>query len=181
MNKYFLAFLFLLVFKYASSQSDTLIWHRDSLLHNEDFLSKQKGNQFAFTGSGIHFYTKENNGAMQFIVEAIFLKSKSFMKGDSPYILKHEQLHFDITELYARKFRQKISERDFGKVKNIREEFSKMSKLIFSALDREQNNYDNDTEHGMNPVKQQLWVEKIAAQISELENFSATVIELTKK
>jgi hypothetical protein len=181
MNKYFFSLLFVLFFKQAFSQSDTILWHRDSLLRNEDFKSKAKGNQFAFTGSGIHFFVKEENGTLQFVVEAIFLKKKSFMKSDSPYILKHEQLHFDITELYARKFRQKISERDFSKLKNIREDISKMSKLIYDGLDREQNKYDTDTEHGMNPVKQQLWIEKIATELTELDKYDTTIIDLTKK
>ena len=102
-------------------RNDTIVWKADSLLDKDDFKSKAKGSALGFTASGIILYPSENAGVLVFYVEAIFVKSKSYITKFSDYVLKHEQLHFDICELYARKLRQKINEVDFKKVKNVQQ------------------------------------------------------------
>ncbi len=141
---------------------DTTLWNRDVALSTEDFKGRRSGNAFAFTCTALYLYSKEKNGNLLFYVEAIFLKSKSFMKDSSVYILKHEQLHFDICELQARKLRQKVAQRDFKKVNNIRLEIQGMYNKSAADLEREENKYDKDTEHGLNAAKQKLWNETIS-------------------
>jgi hypothetical protein len=41
---------------------------------------------------------------------AAMYPERSFMKVKAPYILRHEQGHFDITEIYARKFEKMIND-----------------------------------------------------------------------
>ena len=52
---------------------------------------------------------------LDFEVNAFFYPNESWYKPDvcNNLILSHEQLHFDITELHARKFRQMVSNTRF--------------------------------------------------------------------
>lgn len=118
---------------------------------------------------------------MLFVVEAVFLKSKSFLKDDSPYILKHEQLHFDICEVNTRKLRKAIMEKDFSKVKDIVAVITKIYNKAAEELTKEQYAYDGDTQNGMNGAKQKLWNERIEKELLELDGFSSTQIDIANK
>ena len=162
---------------------DTLIWAGDQPLTKEDFQSKRSmyGREIpAYTNSAIYLYQKEDNGQLNFYVEAIFLKSKSYMAKESVYILKHEQIHFDITELYARKLRQQISLKDFTKVRNVVSEMERLYKKIASEWQKEENKYDSETQHGINSVRQNIWNEHIAAQLKELEAYASPAVSMIK-
>src|SRR5689334_15537067 len=134
---YILLAIFAFQIKLTYSQSskkfakDTIIWSGDRLLTVEDFQGRKSKNK-AGTSSGLFIHSEDKEGTLMFYVEAIFYKSKSFfMKDESPYALRHEQLHFDITELYARKLRQKIIQRDFKKTNNLREVIHKIFEKAF--------------------------------------------------
>jgi hypothetical protein len=159
---------------------DTIIWQNDSILTADDFKSKtKKKDQAAYTCSAIFFHTDGYDPSV-FFVEAIFLKSKSYIKENVPYLLKHESLHFDITELYARQLRQALHETDFTKVKNISSEINKLYTKASQDAEREQERYDKDTEHGLNAAKQQLWNEDIAKRLAAANEFSSTKISIVK-
>jgi hypothetical protein len=163
-------------------EGDTIVWRPDSLLKIDDFKGKaNKGPMVeGLACTGLLLYPKETNGEMDFYVEAIFVKSKSFIKDNSAYTLKHEQLHFDVTELYARLLRQKLLQTDFKKVRNIVQEISTIYHNISDEENREQQKYDGDTEHGMNPAKQQVWEDNIKKQLHDLDSFSSTEVDVAK-
>jgi hypothetical protein len=161
-------------------RNDTIVWRADSLLDKDDFKSRSKGSAMGFTASGIFLYPSENAGVLVFYVEAIFVKSKSYITKYSDYVLKHEQLHFDVCELYARKLRQKINEIDFKKVKNVQQVIQNAYAKINTEFSREQEKYDKDTEHGLNAAKQQVWADDIQKRIKELDAFSGTEINTVK-
>lgn len=157
---------------------DTLVWVEGHHLAQEDFEGKAKGKAEATTSGSIFLYTKEENGQMKFVVEAIFIKSKSFIKSSSEYILKHEQLHFDIYELYARKLRKKIAEKNFAKSRNISQEIQLMYHKIFEECVKEQEKYDRETENSMNMVKQEIWKNKISAELAALSAYAYPVVDV---
>jgi uncharacterized protein DUF922 len=162
-------------------KGDTIVWQADSLLKKEDFKARAKGSSgpLGFTDSGIFLYPGEDNGQLIFYVEALFFKSKSYIVKYSDYVLKHEQLHFDIAELYARKLRQKISELDFKKVKDVKGDITKYYKQTFNEFRKEEEKYDKDTQHGANPAKQQLWMDDIQKRIKELDKYAASAIDVS--
>src|SRR5690242_12562679 len=96
-------FIFSINLSYSQGKKfaqDTIIWSSSNPLAKEDFKGKKSSkNIMAGTASGLYIHSEDKEGTLMFYVEAIFYKSKSFMREESPYILKHEQLHFDITEL----------------------------------------------------------------------------------
>ncbi len=160
---------------------DTLIWSSDYELSKSDFQAKAKKGYAGMALTFIYLYTKEENGDIVFVVEAVLSKSKSFLSGDSDYEFKHEKGHFDLCEVYARKLRQKIIKKNFLKVKNIRKEITDMYKQINEDLKDEQEKYDTQTEHSMNMAQQKKWIDKIATELKELDEYSDTIVSVVNK
>jgi hypothetical protein len=186
MKKYFIIIIAFFFIKNNYAQSlkklagDTIVWSANYQLQQADFKSKPRGKGAGATVSGIYFHAKEVSGEVIFVVENFFVKSKSFLREESAYVLKHEQVHFDIGEVHARKFRQRLSLKDFSKVKDIMTEVRKIYDRTVAESNREQNTYDDFTEHGRNPARQKIWNEKVAAELKELDAYSSTDVNITK-
>lgn len=163
-------------------KNDTIVWKKDSLLRKEDFKSKGKGKNgpLGYTNTFLFLYPNESNGVLVFSVEAVFVMSKSYITQYSDYILKHEQLHFDICELYARKLRKMIADKDFKKVHNVQEVIQQMYNKVSAEFIKEEDKYDNDTNHGLNAAKQQVWADDIQKQLQELDAYSNTEVNTVK-
>ena len=104
-------------------------------------------------------------------VECVFYPTESWYKDEdaNPHILRHEQIHFDITELFTRKFRQQISElRASPKIKN---QLNSLYEAISKASSKMQNLYDEETNHSINKVQQKKWDDYIVAELRTLEAF----------
>jgi predicted secreted Zn-dependent protease len=88
-------------------------------------------------------------------------------------LLSHEQGHFDITELYARKMRRAIRDAKIGCEDDRRAEAA--GKRIFAELDREwekaEKQYDADTKDGTDGVREKEAVERIARELAELRGY----------
>ncbi|MCW3077827.1 MAG: hypothetical protein JWO32_2436 [Bacteroidetes bacterium] len=169
--------------KIKKLKNDTIIWRPDSLLHKEDFKAKAKSKvgPLGYSAIGIFLYPTESGGELLFNVEALFVKSKSYITQFSEYVLRHEQIHFNICELYARILRQRISETNFKKVKDISNEIRKLYIKISDEHNKEQNAYDKDTNHGLNSAKQKDWEDDINNRIKALDKFSDISINIIKK
>ncbi|WP_340063675.1 DUF922 domain-containing protein [Ascidiimonas aurantiaca] len=103
-------------------------------------------------------------------IETFFYPQKSWYRkelGDS-LVLRHEQLHFDITELHARKMRKAIQSSTF--TENVREEVKRIYHKTISELQATQRLYDRETNFSRNPDIQSNWERKIA---NELNKYSA--------
>ena len=165
---------------YKRLKNDTIVWRKDSLLTKEDFRAKHGHNTAGFASVGIFMNPKESGGTIVFDVEATFLKSKSFLVENSPYTLEHEQLHFDICEIFARKLRKMMMDKDFKKVRDIRGEIQKMYNKVSADMYKEENKYDDDTQHGLNPAKQKVWDEDIAKQLQDIDAYSNITVNITQ-
>jgi hypothetical protein len=162
---------------------DTVIWNAEIKITKDFFEAKRSkyGKDVpAYIVSAIYLYQKENNGTRMFYVDAMMLKSKSYMREETPYILNHEQIHFDICELYARKLRQRIAEKDFTKVKNIVAVISKMYETTMAEYQKREAAYDADTQHGINAAKQKIWNQTIAAELLQLDAFANTEVNIER-
>jgi hypothetical protein len=132
----------------------------------------------AVTASGLSFgfSTKRTNDQLSdytFNVEAQFYPDKSwYLKGRADdNILSHERLHFDITELHARKFRKRISNTKF--TNNISKEMEAIYKTINEELTAMQNLYDEETNHSQNLKVQHQWETKVTLALEKLAYYSS--------
>lgn len=117
---------------------------------------------------------KRPNTPPVYDVRAYMNQSKSWKKeGVSVWLLRHEQLHFDICELYVRKIRKSVDSLNQAKV--LDKEVYKQ--LIFSLMDAERTRnelYDLETQHSKNFEKQSDWNKTIVSELALLETYAST-------
>ncbi len=163
----------LLFFSFFTVSDDalTIPWTEETKLSWENFTGKHDpGSPFvASTHSSIifNYNVRSENGKLSLSTEtdAYFYPELSwFKKGEvNAHILKHEQGHFDITELHARKLRKAFSEY------KVTEKFKKDLSAIFTTINNDrqkmQNLFDKETNHSRNAEKEVHWQKFIAAEL----------------
>lgn len=107
---------------------------------------------------------------IKYDVAALFNRNKSWARDHSPSLLAHEQLHFDIAELYARKIRRKIRELRNKGVNDVKTYNAAIEQLLIESneVDRQ---YDIETLHGALSKKQAAWSEKVSEGLSSLNRY----------
>ena len=159
------------------SQDQGLIsWKAEDRLTWDDFTHKQSNNHNglqALTTAGIGVEFECNGPTPKVLVTCHFKKKESWTRNtESKELLAHEQLHFDITELFARKLRKKLAElsdpcgKGSSKVQGI-------YNSNFNALNEYQTRYDKQTKHGLNEKEQEEWIAKVVIELQELEKFAS--------
>ncbi|TCK65011.1 hypothetical protein DFQ05_2223 [Winogradskyella wandonensis] len=101
----------------------------------------------------------------------LMYKNTSWSVDESVGLLLHEQLHFDIAELYARKIRKCFEELKKGGENNIYTYIKIANELDFQCTEY-QKLYDSETRHGQIGLRQLAWQRKIARELNELMNYS---------
>lgn len=180
----FLLSLFLLSF--YQKKDERIIWSKDRLLTWEDFKGKAPGSgpYGAITFSGIGRDFIYNNGLITLNTGAFFYPKKSWVKekARNEYLLKHEQVHFDITEIYARKFRKKILETKFkANGDKAKKKLLSLYSVVYKKWRAYQDLYDKETTFPINKAKQLEWNDRIARELKELEAYSEPEIIIKLK
>jgi hypothetical protein len=152
-----------------STSSSTLMWEADRKLSWDDFQGKPDynfGDVSALTSSGIIHYKGCEDGKIIYKVQAYFEKNHSWVKPEAytDHHLAHEQIHFDITELYARKLRKALEKREFKCGEE--ERFDAFVANFLRKWQTAQINYDNQTHYSMKPAKQNEWKYLVAMELS---------------
>ena len=170
-------FLFLVASIFAQEEP-TISWNEHKKVTWEDFRSqpKPRSDVVAVTASGLSFgysTTRYSGGRIEydFEVTAHFYPERSwYIKEDvTARTLAHERLHFDITELHARKFRQRVQNTRF--TRNIDREMEKINNDIHDELRAMQRQYDSETSHSRIPEKQLEWQEYVKVELNKLDRF----------
>lgn len=81
-------------------------------------------------------------------------------KEKTKHLLAHEQTHFDITEVYARKLEERVASFDF--TLNSLEEIKILYKEIEEARVETQRLFDKETNHSIDHMKEVQWEFKVA-------------------
>ncbi len=157
--------------------ADKIEWNENQKLSWADFRGpRTKGGSYvASTSSGISFsYShKEVNGVIDYdyTIKCHFYPNESWYDKTraSAYILKHEQTHFDISELHARILRKRISEASFSL--NVKAEIRALYEA--AEVDRRvmQNRFDSETDHSKNKEMEYRWEAFVAKQLETYERF----------
>ena len=111
-------FLLILIFSVQvfAQENDKISWNAEESLSWNDFKASPKKHlpYKANTNSGLSFSwnaTESSSGIeLNYEVGSNFYPNRSWVKEieEVDYLLAHEQLHFDITELHARKLRKAL-------------------------------------------------------------------------
>ena len=111
-------------------------------------------------------------------IEPVFLKSKSWVRCDTTAsLLLHEQKHFDIVEIFARKIRKKLLSEEFT-LANYQGEFSTIYNNLYKEMRHYQKLYDLETDHSRISEKQKEWNKKISEELEKYNDYKESVIEV---
>ncbi len=104
-------------------------------------------------------------------IKSLFSKDRSWGRHRSKYILGHEQGHFDIAEIFARKLHKEMSEYKFNK-RTYQKDLKKIYEKVTKEKEETQNKYDEETRHSINRRLQAEWLTKIEEMLLEYEEWS---------
>lgn len=165
-NRLIVFFILLCISYCGYGQSRLKFWDEGSPLEWKDFMGTPENEPaHSKTYSGSHYsFVKLDTGIYRFsfTTTAVFDMSYSWVKENqkTSYLLKHEQLHFDISEIFTRKLLKSLSEAIYSK--KYKEEMNAIYLQNKNDRVRMQDLYDKETSHGQ-LVKEQLeWEQYVA-------------------
>ena len=172
----FFSFVVLCSFNYYvdNSTEDKILWEKAKKLKWDDFQGKPDLREsdivIAKTKSSIEIVESSyEDDVPVFKIHCFFLKKESWTVVDDKYTLSHEQLHFDISEIYARKIRKKFDNLNKNKVTTL-----EIYQKAYDSLIDDNNRYNElyDSEVYFNDENQKKWYIKIANELEELNEYS---------
>lgn len=169
----FLAFIFLFIIGLSNAQ-DKIFWNENRKLVWADFQSKTQPNTSkaaATTFCGISYLLKSPTKkftSKEVKIQSFFVPSKSWTHNEheTDLVLMHEQSHFDIAELFARRFRKLISDKTMD-AKMLQKYYTE----IYDDYKDYQQDYETVTNNGRIHDKQYEYTEKIKQEIKKLSDF----------
>ncbi len=173
-----LALFLTMVFTVNQNTNDCLeiCWSENGKLNWSDFTgeipSELNGNH-AVTHSRIQVRSHKLNNSYSYVILNKFIKQKSWTRSDtSEYLLAHEQLHFDMSEVYVRKIRRGLDSLKTSKVPG-KGPYEQIIDKHIRELDSLGDVYDRETYHGLYRQKQLKWETKMAKSLSQLQEYSS--------
>lgn len=167
----------------ASQFEKTILWHPNRPLTIENFRGPTENRPFqAATAYQIHSKVKDYTlgGKTTISVETRFICDDSYFKKseNNAEVLQHEQLHFDIAEIYSRKFRKAISEQATN-YNLYRAKYETLMDEVRKELMLKQDEYD--AEVYKDPSLQAKWNAWVKTELAQFQDFAATEIVLGEK
>jgi len=159
-------------------ESTELSWRNSSQLTMGDFSKESPGKTTKYrTGRntyrqlegyifcGINFSYEATGDKVTYTVTAFMVPEQSWIRDKgNPETLLHEQAHFNITEIFARKLRKKLKEVEGT------EAAKRLYKKCFADLKKMQEEFDEDHEGESGLIPK--WKERIDDDLNKLVLFS---------
>lgn len=164
----------------GQSEAVKISWSHAAHLTWGDFQGTPLKNTpyHANTNSGISYSwgLKGTSQRMEldYHVETFFYPELSWVQSSSKnqHLLEHEQLHFDISELHARKLRKLLASVDASKLNKDSKEYLN---ALYEKIDKErsamQNFYDKESDHSLNKEAQTKWRHYVNKELAFFEAF----------
>lgn len=151
-----------------------ILWRADRKLTWDDFKgipdTLNYPNTLALTNSGFGYETGVNlfkDGKV--FVQSVFNTYDSWVvpDGRNDYVLRHEQIHFDITEIYSRKLRKELAD---AKIKSSNATAAQaIFKKVFREMELRQIRYDQETQRGDKKETQEHWEAVVKLELAKYE------------
>ena len=149
-------------------------WIEERKLTWEDFQSEPKKNTDAVasasTSLGIAYQLEGGN--LTYKITCNFSKIKSWGLVKTPYILAHEQGHFDLTEISARLLHKALMDYQFNR-RTFKQDINRIYDSIVAQKEALQAAYDGETDHSRNKRNQYDWLDKIDIMLEETAAYSS--------
>lgn len=155
-------------------KGDTVFYHKDRELVWDDFAARpQPGSNYSasiFTSFAWEGNPYIENGFvnLELVVKVFMLKQSSWVKASvrDDYGLNHEQRHFDITKIIVERFKQKVLQMELTP-DSYDGEIGYLYIETYREMNKMQEAYDEETDHGKNKTAQERWNAFIDQQLSE--------------
>lgn len=164
---------------FSQDENDTLYWRKDYQLQLTDFHGRVEPASM-YTAVSVcpiicDYYTDSLTDTLCFRVYCFFDRKESWAKAEEAdeALLAHEQVHFNIVEIYARIIKRKLEA--YKKQGNITENgILKIINSLLAEKDRMQILYDKETNLSRNIPVQKKWSDKVHQLIDkkEIERFN---------
>jgi Bacterial protein of unknown function (DUF922) len=174
-KKYFILLLLAKpLFAFCQDKNEELIdWSATKRLAWNDYKGKPDPHSDAAATTtsylGIEYNFKNNTVTYKIVCR--FSKNKSWGLYKTDHILGHEQGHFDITEIFARKLNKLTGEYKFNK-NTCQQDLQKIYTNVMDEKEQLQNQYDKETDFSRNKEKQAEWLKKIQNMLEELKDYT---------
>ena len=163
------------VFSQKGKEAESIPWTSDKLLVWEDFQKKAPKKHFASAMSNISFEVnmQVSGEDMTVFIQSAFIPSGSWVKKDdkSDHLLKHEQTHFDIYEVHARKLRKELLTKKLTSV-NVESTVTRLIEKYQKQSVTETQKYDEETEHSIKKEKQYKWNDEVDEELNSLKDYN---------
>lgn len=157
-------------------QDDAIVWSADRQLTWDDFKGKPI-RELDGARSALNYRTAVGcrNQRLQVRILTVFLPAQSSVtyriisSGLASRVgLAHEQLHFDLAEVFARRVRRMYAELK-SPCPRTDDALNALADPVFREAAETQNRYDDYTRFGESEARQLEWAKRIAADLAELE------------
>ena len=157
-----------------------MIYWSSNPLEWQDFKRKApKGSTYdAETVSAIDVQMAVSMDSVIVAVYTYFDPGRSWKKNKklTPELLKHEQLHFDITEYHSRLLRKDLLNAVFKKPQSAGKTIQKLFNRRVKKWKKMQNTYDSETKHSTVVSEQKKWEESISTYLKETKKYTETIL-----
>ncbi len=185
---FFVGFITLMSFTFV--KDNFILWQENKKLKIQDFKAENKDtikvNRQQFLGaiSAIRIeyssFQRNKNSVPDFSIKTYFDPNESWMLLKNDYVLQHEQIHFDLTELYARKMRKSVESLRQKNITNI-SIYRKKIQHWNAMKEKASNQFDADNQDyyikigqkilfQKNP-KQEAWKKKVDRELFQYSLF----------
>jgi len=178
LKNHLLALIFCGILQHSLAQEIKIEWEYNERLDWSDFKGTPvPGSKFtANTNSGLSYSwgytTRGGKTALSYQVISNFYPELSWVKGSRKPddLLLHEQIHFDITEVHARKLRKCLDE--YVVTSSLKKDMERMYQAVEAERIAMQQLYDKETAHSENKEAQERWHKYIIVLFEELNKYS---------
>lgn len=153
-------------------------WSADRKLTWDDFKGQPDTlnypNTLAMTNSGFGYESGINMfKAGKVFVQSVFNTYDSWVvpQGRNDYVLRHEQIHFDITEIYSRKLRKELA--DANITSNNAVKAKPIFDRVFNEMEKRQERYDEETKRGDKKETQEHWEAVVELELVKYELYKS--------
>jgi hypothetical protein len=161
--------------------ADAIPWAADRPLTWKDFRGAppvEPGDEGARTAYSLFYGARCTGRRFEFRVQAAVLPRLSWVTPNvvknpalSTRSLRHEQTHFNLSEVHARRMRKYFAELE-QPCSNSEVELNALAQRFVRAEATAQSSYDQETNYGRTPAKQSEWEAETARQIELLAAYS---------
>lgn len=160
-----------------------ILWHPGRHLRQVDFKADAVGRPFdAATSSFLRYryFNRAREGVAVVRIETVFDCHHSYFKDvdNADYILAHEQAHFDISEIYARRLARALQQQ----VSNLQQLDRKQEPLYeqtMTELRATQELFDHDVH--LSSHNHEVWQAIIARQLGALEPYGSKTVRVNTR